>query len=161
VQIPPETPCILQGRWQHGEKVVYCYPSGLEKTLCKWEVYVPLVTKGLRQEILLFFERTKPALGSNQSPVHRTQKILSSELRRPTLESDSSLPPNSDISCTSSVTSTTHGVQSNFKLSKLSILTLKHVAFCSIMTSIIFSSVFCPVIFKKPAHASRSFPCFH
>jgi hypothetical protein len=25
---------ILQGRWQHGEKVGYCYPSGLEKTLC-------------------------------------------------------------------------------------------------------------------------------
>jgi hypothetical protein len=38
---------ILQGRWQHGEKVGYCYPSGLEKTLCKWEMYVPLVTKGL------------------------------------------------------------------------------------------------------------------
>jgi hypothetical protein len=39
---------ILQGRRQHGEKVGYCYPSGLEKTLCKWEMYVPLVTKGLR-----------------------------------------------------------------------------------------------------------------
>jgi len=26
----------------------YCYPSGLEKTLCKWDIYVPLVTKGLR-----------------------------------------------------------------------------------------------------------------
>jgi len=38
---------ILHGRWQHGEKVGYCYPSGLEKTLCKWEIYVPLVTKGL------------------------------------------------------------------------------------------------------------------
>ena len=25
----------------------YCYPSGLEKTLCKWDVYVPLVMKGL------------------------------------------------------------------------------------------------------------------
>ena len=25
----------------------YCHPSGLEKTLCKWDVYVPLVTKGL------------------------------------------------------------------------------------------------------------------
>ena len=24
---------ILPGRWQHGEKVGYCYPSGLEKTL--------------------------------------------------------------------------------------------------------------------------------
>jgi hypothetical protein len=39
---------ILQGRWQHGEKVRYCYPSGLEKTLCKWDIYVPLVTKGLK-----------------------------------------------------------------------------------------------------------------
>jgi len=39
---------ILQGRWQHGEKVGYCYPSGLEKTLCRWDIYVPLVTKGLK-----------------------------------------------------------------------------------------------------------------
>jgi hypothetical protein len=39
---------ILQGRWQHGEKVGYCYPSGLEKTLCKWDIHVPLVTKGLK-----------------------------------------------------------------------------------------------------------------
>jgi hypothetical protein len=38
---------ILQDRWQHGEKVGYYYPSGLEKTLCKWEIYVTLVTKGL------------------------------------------------------------------------------------------------------------------
>jgi hypothetical protein len=30
----------------------YCYPSGLEKTLCKWEIYVPLVTKGLIVAIL-------------------------------------------------------------------------------------------------------------
>jgi len=29
---------ILQGRWQHGEKVGYCYHSGLEKTLCKWDI---------------------------------------------------------------------------------------------------------------------------
>jgi hypothetical protein len=36
-----------QGRWQHGEKVGYCYPSGPEKTLCKWDICVPLVTKGL------------------------------------------------------------------------------------------------------------------
>jgi hypothetical protein len=42
---------ILQGRWQHGEKVGYCYPSGLEKALCKWEIYVPLVTKALSQEV--------------------------------------------------------------------------------------------------------------
>jgi len=41
------TAVLLQGRWQHGEKVGYCYPSGLEKTLCKWDMYVPLVTKGL------------------------------------------------------------------------------------------------------------------
>jgi hypothetical protein len=26
---------ILRGGWQHGEKVGYCYHSGLEKTLCK------------------------------------------------------------------------------------------------------------------------------
>jgi hypothetical protein len=38
---------ILQGKWQHGEKVGYCYPSGLEKTLFKWDIYVPFVTKGL------------------------------------------------------------------------------------------------------------------
>jgi hypothetical protein len=41
---------IPQGRWQHGEKVGYCYPSGLEKTLCKWDTYVPLVTKGLTEK---------------------------------------------------------------------------------------------------------------
>jgi len=29
---------ILQGRWQHGEKVGYCHPSGLGKTLCKWDI---------------------------------------------------------------------------------------------------------------------------
>jgi hypothetical protein len=29
------------------EKVKYYYPSGLEKTLCKWDIGVPLVTKGL------------------------------------------------------------------------------------------------------------------
>jgi hypothetical protein len=45
---------ILQGRWQHGEKVEYCYPSGIEKTLCKWEIYVLLVTKGL---IILSYSR--------------------------------------------------------------------------------------------------------
>jgi hypothetical protein len=38
---------ILQGRWQHGEKVGYRYPSRLEKTLCKWDIFVLLVTKGL------------------------------------------------------------------------------------------------------------------
>jgi hypothetical protein len=38
---------ILQGRWQHGEKAGYFYPSGLETTR-KWDIYVPLVTKGLK-----------------------------------------------------------------------------------------------------------------
>jgi hypothetical protein len=44
---------IFQGRWQHEEKVGYCYPSGLEKTLCKWEIYVALVTKGLTQNFII------------------------------------------------------------------------------------------------------------
>jgi hypothetical protein len=35
----------IESRWQHGEKVGYSYPSGLEKTLCKWDMYVLLVTK--------------------------------------------------------------------------------------------------------------------
>jgi hypothetical protein len=39
---------ILQGGWQHGEKEGYYFPSGLEKTLCKRDIYVPLVTKGLK-----------------------------------------------------------------------------------------------------------------
>jgi hypothetical protein len=42
---------ILQGRWQHEEKVGYCYPSGLEKTVCKWDIYVPLVTKRLNYHL--------------------------------------------------------------------------------------------------------------
>jgi hypothetical protein len=41
---------IFQVRWQHGEKMGYCYPSGLEKTLGKWDIYVPLVKKGLTFE---------------------------------------------------------------------------------------------------------------
>jgi hypothetical protein len=40
---------ILQVRWQHGAKVGYYYPSGLEKTPYKWDIYIPLVTKGLRE----------------------------------------------------------------------------------------------------------------
>jgi hypothetical protein len=39
---------ILQSSWKYGEKVGYSYPSRLEKILCKWNIYVPLVTKGLR-----------------------------------------------------------------------------------------------------------------
>jgi hypothetical protein len=29
---------ILHGRWEHAEKVGYCYLSRLEKTLCKWDI---------------------------------------------------------------------------------------------------------------------------
>jgi hypothetical protein len=32
---------ILQDRWQHGKKVGYCYPSELEKILCKWDIIYP------------------------------------------------------------------------------------------------------------------------
>jgi hypothetical protein len=38
---------ILQGRRPHGEKVGCCCPRGLKKTLCKWDIYAPLLTKGL------------------------------------------------------------------------------------------------------------------
>jgi hypothetical protein len=38
---------ILQGRWQHGEKFGYCYPSGLGKIFSKWDINFQLVTKGL------------------------------------------------------------------------------------------------------------------
>jgi hypothetical protein len=38
---------ILHGRWQHGEKMEYCYSGGLENNLCKWDIYVPQFTKGL------------------------------------------------------------------------------------------------------------------
>jgi hypothetical protein len=61
---------ILEGIWQHGEKAGYCYHSGLKKTLCKWDIYVPLVTKGLMiSEQLLnltdftFFNQKKPLTG--------------------------------------------------------------------------------------------------
>ena len=48
---------LLQGRWQHGEKVGYCYPSRLEKTLCKCDIYVPLVTRGLNTFILIIQQK--------------------------------------------------------------------------------------------------------
>jgi hypothetical protein len=38
---------IVQGRGQHGEEVGYWYPCRLEKTICKWDIYVPRVMKGL------------------------------------------------------------------------------------------------------------------
>jgi hypothetical protein len=40
---------IVQGRWLHGEEVSYWYPCRLEKTFCKWDIYVPLVMKGLME----------------------------------------------------------------------------------------------------------------
>jgi len=39
---------ILQGGWQHGEKLGHSYPSGLEKTFYKWDINVPLVMIGIR-----------------------------------------------------------------------------------------------------------------
>jgi len=53
---------VLQGRWQHGERVGYCYPSGLEKTLCKWDIYVPLVAKWLMLLYLQCIVKDKPFL---------------------------------------------------------------------------------------------------
>jgi hypothetical protein len=40
------------------EKVGYCYPSGLKNTLCKCDIYVPLVTKVFRQLKKWQLERT-------------------------------------------------------------------------------------------------------
>jgi hypothetical protein len=37
----------IQGRWQHAEEMGYWYPSGLAKTICKWDTNVPLVMKGI------------------------------------------------------------------------------------------------------------------
>ena len=62
---------ILQGRWQHGEKVGYCYPSRLEKTLYKWDTYVPLVMNGLER----FMKQLK--LSENLSfTIHQEQKNM-------------------------------------------------------------------------------------
>jgi hypothetical protein len=38
---------ILQGRWQHGEKVGYCYPADLKRLFVSGTYMPPLVTKGL------------------------------------------------------------------------------------------------------------------
>jgi len=29
---------VVQGRWQHGEDVGYCYPNRLERAICKWDI---------------------------------------------------------------------------------------------------------------------------
>jgi hypothetical protein len=38
---------IVQSRWQHGEEVGKRYPNRLENAIFKWDIYVPLVMKGL------------------------------------------------------------------------------------------------------------------
>jgi len=58
---------ILQGRWQHGEKVGNSYPSGPEKTLSKWDIYFPLVTKGLTLRRLMSFIYGAPILDVSRS----------------------------------------------------------------------------------------------
>ena len=54
----------VQGSWQHGEEVGYWYPSRIENTICKWEIYVPLVTKGstVRVNIVFFLLNTTSAI---------------------------------------------------------------------------------------------------
>jgi hypothetical protein len=46
------------------KKVGYCYPSGLEKTVCKWDIYVPLVTKGLKRVWQMFIGRLEKSVSS-------------------------------------------------------------------------------------------------
>jgi hypothetical protein len=38
---------IHYGRWQHGEELGNWYSNGLENAIFKWDIYVPLVMKGL------------------------------------------------------------------------------------------------------------------
>jgi len=54
---------ILQDRWQHGEKVGYSYTSGHENTLCKWDIYVPLVTKGFKCRVYVPLNDMQRRLG--------------------------------------------------------------------------------------------------
>jgi hypothetical protein len=49
--------------------VEYCYPSGLEKTLCKWEIHVPLVTKELNIVVLKTTQSVRYASHRTQSSV--------------------------------------------------------------------------------------------
>ena len=44
---------ILQGRWQHGEKVEYCYTSGLEKAVC--EIYTGCFRRNVPDFGRIFF----------------------------------------------------------------------------------------------------------
>jgi hypothetical protein len=56
MHFPAKQPCTndtVCNAVMHGEKVGYCYSSGLEKTFCKWgKKYVLLVTKGLSEKSL-------------------------------------------------------------------------------------------------------------
>ena len=62
---------IFQGRWQHGEKVGYSYPSGIEKTLCKWDIYVLLVMKRVKITVInsdiLCTQNCFPVMGTFKS----------------------------------------------------------------------------------------------
>jgi hypothetical protein len=63
---------ILQGRWQLGEKVGYCYHSGLEKTLCKWDIHIPLVKKELTLILLTW------SIGSAPNNTRKWQMVFNS-----------------------------------------------------------------------------------
>jgi hypothetical protein len=75
---------ILQGRCQHGEEVRYWYPSRLEKTICKWDIYVPLVTKG----VMNFIVNNQEIFETNSS-VHNIKTHNKDHLHR----------PNANLSC--------------------------------------------------------------
>ena len=52
----------------------YCYPSGLEKTLYKWDIYVPLVTKGLKIVMPLLVPEFKCGNGKDDvASLHATE----------------------------------------------------------------------------------------
>jgi hypothetical protein len=54
--------------------VGYCYPSGLEKTLYKWDIYVSLVTKGLIIVIPLLVPEFKCGNGKDDAAsLHATE----------------------------------------------------------------------------------------
>ena len=55
MHFPAKQPCtnntVCNAALHMEKKVGHFYPSGLEKTPLKWDMYVPLVTKGLRKII--------------------------------------------------------------------------------------------------------------
>jgi len=67
-------------------KVGYCYPSGLEKTLHKWDIYVPLVTKGLRktnEKYFIFISRRMdfPFFNTTYASVPLLKKVIKTRLQ--------------------------------------------------------------------------------